>query len=117
MPEVGGDEVGGAHGVDDAVAGGVAAGEGEVALADAFVEVEGFAFDAVVFGRAAVLAFGAALEAEGDVDVEKEGHVGDGRADGEGVELLDGLDGEAAAEALVGGGGPRQAGCVVTTYP
>ena len=58
FPEVGSDEVGGAHGVDDAEAGGVAAGKGEVALADAFVEVEGFAFDAVVFGRATVLAFG-----------------------------------------------------------
>ncbi len=75
-------------------------GPGEIGLADALMEGEGFALHAIGGGVAAV-----AGEAGGGVEVKDDRHVGMKAAGGDLVHALDEVGAKIAGDALVGPGG------------
>ena len=87
-------------GGDDDKAVGMLRGEGEVALAHGFVKLRAFAFHAV--GPAELAGHGVgALPSGGGVHIKEESDIGTAIAEGEFVDLADGIDAQLAADALV----------------
>lgn len=94
------------HAVDDEEAVWKGTGEDEIAFTNSFVEFDIFLFHAVWEVARAVLNTGYADFCR---DVDDDGEVGHEVADGEGVDILNGVAGHSARGALVDGSGVEKA--------